>query len=64
VVTVLFNAGAQVPLIPFVDVVGSGARTPPAQIAATGLKVGAVLLLIPMVIVTILAHCPASGVNV
>jgi purine nucleoside phosphorylase len=36
----LFNAGAQVPVIPFNDVVGSAASTSPEQIAATGLNVG------------------------
>ena len=64
VVAVLFKAGAHVPLIPFVDVVGSAARASPEQIAATGLNVGIVLLLTDIVSVVVTAHCPAVGVNV
>lgn len=40
VVVVLFNAGAQVPVIPFSDVVGSAVNVAPAHIGATGLNVG------------------------
>lgn len=40
VVVVLFNAGDQVPVIPFSDVVGNGNKVAPAQIGPTGLKVG------------------------
>ena len=40
VVAVLFNAGDQVPVILLVDVVGSGDKTAPLQIAATGVNVG------------------------
>jgi len=43
VVAVLFNAGAHVPVIPLLDVVGNGASTAPEQIAATGVKVGVTL---------------------
>ena len=50
--------------MPFVEVVGRGARAAPEQIAVTGLKVGRVLLFTPIVIVVVAAHCPASGVNV
>lgn len=39
-VVVLFNAGDQVPVMPFNDVVGNGNRVAPAQIGPTGLKVG------------------------
>ena len=58
------SAGAQVPLIPLVDVVGNGASGSPEHIAATGLNVGVVLLLTGMVSVVVVAHCPAVGVNV
>ncbi|RQO30967.1 hypothetical protein DBR32_09670 [Taibaiella sp. KBW10] len=44
VVAVLFKAGAQVPVIPFVAVVGNAARLAPEQIAFTGVNVGSVLL--------------------
>jgi len=40
VVVVLFKAGDHVPLIPLVDVVGSGFKVPPGQIGVTGLNVG------------------------
>ena len=42
VVAVLFNAGAQVPVKPLVEVVGSGAMAAPEQIGPTGLKVGVI----------------------
>ena len=38
----MFKAGDQVPVMLFSDVVGKGAKTPPEQIAATGLKVGVI----------------------
>ncbi len=63
-VAVLSNAGDQVPVMPFSEVVGRGASTVPSQMAETGLKTGAVLLFTPIVIVAVVAHCPASGVNV
>jgi hypothetical protein len=64
VVAVLFNAGLQLPLMPLVDVVGKPAKVPPEQIAATGVKVGAMFGLTVIVNVVVVAHCPASGVNV
>ena len=42
VVVVLFNAGAQLPVMPFNDVVGNAVNVAPEQIAAIGLKVGVV----------------------
>ena len=42
VVAVLFNAGAHVPVMPLVDVVGKAAKVLPGQIAATGLNVGVI----------------------
>ena len=41
----LFNAGDQVPLIPFNDVVGKADNVAPEQIGLTGLKVGITLAL-------------------
>jgi hypothetical protein len=64
VVDVLFKAGAQVPVIPLLEVVGNGAKTAPEQIAATGLKVGVTLGVTVIVKVVVVAHCPAVGVNV
>ncbi|MNY10743.1 hypothetical protein D3C86_1437350 [compost metagenome] len=63
-VAVLFSAGAHVPVILLLDVVGKGLNVAPAQTGATCVKVGAVLLFTAMVMVAVLAHCPAAGVNV
>jgi hypothetical protein len=63
-VAVLFNAGAQVPVIPLFDVVGNGASTAPEQIDATGVNVGVIFGLTVIVNVAVVAHCPAVGVNV
>ena len=60
----LFNAGAQVPVIPFVEVVGNGAKVAPEQIGATALNVGVTFGLTVMVNVVVVAHCPAVGVKV
>jgi hypothetical protein len=64
VVAVLLSAGAQVPLIPLVEVVGNGASASPEQIAATAAKVGVINGFTVMVKVVVVAHCPAVGVNV
>ena len=64
VVAVLLTAGAQVPVIPLLDVVGSGANTAPEQIGATAVKDGVTFGLTVMVKVVVVAHWPAVGVNV
>ena len=64
VVAVLFNAGAQVPVMPSLEAVGNGDKTAPEQIAATGLNVGVMFGLTVMVSVVVVAHCPAVGVKV
>ena len=64
VVAVLLNAGDQVPVIPFVEVIGSGDNAAPEQIAAMGLKVGVTFGVTVIVKVVVVAHCPAVGVNV
>lgn len=63
-VAVLFKAGAQVPVIPLLDIVGSAASAAPAQIGATGANVGVAFVLTVIVSVAVLAHSPADGVNV
>ena len=63
-VAVLFKAGAHVPVMPLVEVVGNGANTAPEQIAATGIKVGVIFGVTVIVKGVFVAHCPASGVNV
>ena len=65
-VAVLSNAGDQVPVIPFCEMVGNGIAGAPIHIAPIGAKVGAVLLttLTVTVIVVLVEHCPVSGVKV
>jgi len=64
VVTVLSKAGHQVPVMPFVEVVGNGANATPEQIAEMELKVGVMFGVTVIVNVVVVAHCPAVGVNV
>jgi hypothetical protein len=61
---VLSNAGAQVPVIPLLEVVGSGAKVAPEQIGATALNVGVIFGLTVIVKIAVVAHCPTVGVNV
>jgi hypothetical protein len=64
VVVVLSKAGDQVPVIPLLEVVGSGDRVAPEHIGATAVNVGVTFGLTVIVIVAVVAHCPAVGVNV
>jgi hypothetical protein len=64
VVVVLFNAGDHVPVIPFVDVMGSGAKVAPEQMGGTALKIGVALALTVIVNVDVVAHWPTAGVKV
>ncbi|WP_216746088.1 hypothetical protein [Paucihalobacter ruber] len=64
VVVELSNAGDHVPVIPFSEVVGNGDKVSPSHMAGLCVKVGVVAGLTVIVIVWVLAHCPASGVNV
>jgi hypothetical protein len=64
VVAVLFKAGAQVPVIPLFEVVGSADKVAPEHIGATALNVGVMFGLTVIVNVVVVAHCPAVGVNV
>ena len=52
----MFNAGAQVPVMPLVDVVGNGDNTAPEQIGATAAKVGVMFGLTVIVKVVVVAH--------
>jgi hypothetical protein len=61
---VLSKAGAQVPVIPLVDVVGNAVNVAPEQIGATTVNVGVTFGLTVIVNVVVVAHCPAVGVNV
>src|SRR6478735_471091 len=50
--------------MPLVEVVGSGVKVAPAQIGATAVNVGVTFGLTVIVIVAVVAHCPAVGVKV
>jgi hypothetical protein len=64
VVAVLLSAGAHVPVIPLVEVVGSGESVAPEHISATGANAGVTFGLTVIVSVAVVAHRPAVGVNV
>ena len=55
-VAVLLNAGAQLPVIPLVDVIGNVGAAAPLQIAAIGLNVGVMFGLTFTVNVVVVAH--------
>ena len=63
-VAVLFNAGAHVPVIPLLEVVGRADNVAPEQIGATAVKVGVTFGLTVIVNVVVVAHCPTPGVKV
>jgi hypothetical protein len=50
--------------MPLLDVVGNGVKVAPEQIGATAVNVGVTFGLTVMVIVAVVAHWPAEGVNV
>jgi len=60
----LTNAGDQLPVIPLSDVVGNVGATVPEQIGAIEAKVGVMFGVTVTSIVAVVAHWPASGVNV
>ena len=64
VAVLLTVAGDHVPVIPFVEVVGSVGAAAPEQIGATAAKVGVTFGLTVTIKVVFVAHCPAVGVNV
>ena len=64
VVAILSNAGDQIPVIPLLDVVGKAFSVPPWHIGATAVKVGTVGVSTVIVIVVVVAHCPAVGVKI
>ena len=63
VVAVLFKAGAHVPVIPLFEVVGNAVKVAPEHIAATCVNVGVMFGFTVIVMVAVVAHCPAVGVN-
>ena len=64
IVAELSKAGAHVPVMPLLEVVGNGDKVAPEQIGATAVNVGVMFGLTVMVKVVVVAHCPGSGVNV
>ena len=50
--------------MPLLEVVGSADNVAPEQIGATAVNVGVMFGLTVIVIVAVVAHCPAAGVNV
>ena len=50
--------------MPLVEVVGNGVNADPEHIDATAANVGVILGVTVTVKVVVVAHCPASGVNV
>jgi hypothetical protein len=60
----LSNAGAQVPVIPLLEVVGNGVNVDPEHIGATAVNTGVMFGLTVMVKVVVVAHWPAVGVKV
>ena len=60
----MFNAGDQVPTIPFVEVVGKADNVAPEHIGETVAKFGITCGLTVIFNVCVVAHCPAVGVNV
>jgi Flp pilus assembly pilin Flp len=64
VVVVLSKDGVQAPVMPLLEVVGSGTSVAPEHIGATAVNVGVMLELTTIVIVAVVAHCPAVGVKV
>jgi hypothetical protein len=60
----LLSAGDQVPVILFVEVVGNAERVVPEHMGFIAEKVGVILGFTVMVVVVVVAHNPAVGVNV
>ena len=61
---VLMVEGLHVPVILLVDVVGSAGAVDPWHSGPTCVNVGVIELLITILIVAVVAHCPAFGVKV
>ncbi len=61
---VLFNAGLHVPVIALLDVVDNADNVAPAQIGLTAVDDGVTFGFTVIVIVAVVAHCPAVGVKV
>ena len=61
----VLTVGDQVPVIPFVDVVGNTGATAPWHTGATEANVGTIVGAVTVTDkVAVVAHCPALGVKV
>lgn len=60
----MFKAGDHEPVMPLLEVAGSGGSVAPEQTGATALNVGVMFGLTVTVNVVVVAHWPLSGVNV
>ena len=60
----MFKAGAQVPVMPLLEVVGSAVSVAPEQMGATAVNVGVMFGFTVIVKVVVVAHRPAVGVKV
>ena len=60
----MFKAGAHVPVMPLLEVVGRAVSVAPEHIGATAVNVGVMFGLTVIIRVAVVAHCPAVGVNV
>ena len=60
----MFSAGAHVPVMPLLDVVGKAVKVAPEHIGATAVNVGVTFGLMVIVKVAVVAHCPTVGVKV
>ena len=56
--------GDHVPVIPLSDVVGKTPGVAPTQYGPNAVNVGVIFELTNTLIVAVVAHCPAVGVNV
>jgi hypothetical protein len=63
-VVLLTIAGLQLPVMPLVDSIGSTGAVAPEQKAGTAANAGVTLGVTVISRVAVVAHCPASGVNV
>jgi hypothetical protein len=63
VVTVLFIAGVQVPVIPLIEFEGNGAKKSPEHSVGMALNVGVITGLTVIDKFAVVAHCPVVGVK-
>lgn len=63
VVAMVLTAGLHTPLIPLLEIAGR-VNAVPAQLAGICVNVGITALFTVTVMVVVVAHCPAAGVNV